>query len=264
MIHLDFQPDLRYSENYRLEPESPSARQALAVMMAYGNLPVLAQAAVQRYGYGNSNYGHGLEYPTRPERVGQVRIWYWQWCKRKGPHPTSKNPHKIKVRKYHLAENIYLAVLAGVLEAHGLHSEAATIGEIMPLAAIAVSYQPNIYSIGQYKITPFATNTHQCLMVALALHDLPRSYALAQARQGFVFDDQSLLQLENYVPAAIRRRELRYAEDGKLHWLSSSLGGEAQTTALDEALYLQVLEQLRQIHGFIPGNEVFMGREHDG
>jgi hypothetical protein len=249
MQTLYFRPLPSDSGNYQIVPESTEARSALSVILAYGSLPVVAKAALQRGEYGETNRGLGLEYPTRPDRAEHVRLWYWQWRTRKGKSPKTTNTDRLVTRKFYIAERLYLAVLVGVLECRGYSAEAQAIRATKPLAEITVEYSTDIYRPGNYKIVPYSAEASLCLHIALIQHDLEKTRQHARDNTGFVASDNSWLNFHNYYNDELRRREL--SVDGQHYtWHSGNRNFEHTTTEVNRELYLHVLEQLLYIHGF--------------
>jgi hypothetical protein len=223
--------------------------QALSVICAYKSLERVADAAIHRQGYGETDHGLGLEYPTRADRADQVRIWYWEYRTRKGPHPTCRFPYKIVTRKYHIPERLYLSVLASLLAAQGLHTESQAIQALRPLDSIDIRYTPLIYGPLQYKIEPFSSEAQHCLMVILGLHNLALTTRYANARQGFDWFEQSTLPAVPIAPTFFQRRSIQYSEDGTLTLRFYDWHQEPQVLVLNEALYRHVLEQVLLLHG---------------
>ena len=103
MVTLTFEPRIHARNNYKVSPVQDSFIESLSLMLTWPNLPQLAQLAQQRSGYGNTDWGIGLEYPVRTERADQIRFWHWTLQPGKRP----------KTRKYHRPERDYLGTLAG-------------------------------------------------------------------------------------------------------------------------------------------------------
>ncbi len=250
---LLFKPQQHSAENYLLNPLTRQAQQALGVIFSYKDLPAIAKAALEKGEYANTDYGHGLEYPTRPDRADQVRIWYWEWRDRKGQAPEGRDQtHKIIRRKFHIPERVYLGVLVGVLECNGYVEEATKIREAKPIEPIQVQYKPNIYTVGQYKIEPFSKEAHSCLGLALYLKNLEQTRELAILKTSFEYiDEEAAMYSYAYTPDEIRRREICF-EDGNIVWkyIKTANGKfEPAEQVLPEDLYLDMLEQLLFIHG---------------
>ncbi len=253
MPQLLFKPQQRSAENYLLNPLTRQAQQALGVIFSYKDLPAIAKAALEKGEYANTDYGHGLEYPTRPDRADQVRIWRWEWRDRKGQAPEGRDQtHKIIRRKFHIPERVYLGVLVGVLECNGYIKEAAKIRESKTLESIKVQYKPNIYSLEQYKLEPFSYEAHSCLGLALYPKNLEQTREMAILKTSIEYlDDQAFMNSYAYVPDQFRRCEIRF-EAGHIVWeyIKEANGKfEPAQQVLSEDLYLDILEQLFFIHG---------------
>jgi hypothetical protein len=253
MPRVLFKPNKKSAQNYVLNPLTRQAKQALGVIFSYGDLPAVAKAALTKGEYANTDYGHGLEYPTRADRADQVRIWRWEWRNRKGQTPEGHDSkHKIIRRKFHIPEKVYLGVLVGVLECNGYMQEAAKIRGVKILEPISVQYQPNIYSLGQYKLEPFSKEAHSCLGLALYLKNLEQTRELAISRTSFEYlDDEAFMNFYAYIPDEFRQREIRF-EAGNVLWkYIKEVNGKFEPTQqiLPLELYLDMLEQLLFIHG---------------
>jgi hypothetical protein len=248
MTNLIFRLNRRNSSNYQLTPSTRQTRSALAVILAYGSLPTIAKAALERGEYGETDRGLGLEYPTRPDRADQVRIWYWEWRNRKGKSPKTTNPNRLVTRKFHIPENLYLAVLVGILESRGYKQEAQTIRAAKALADVSVQYIPDPYSQDNYQLQPHSTKAQLCLHVALCQRDFERTRQHAKEQSGFTIQDESWLMFYQYRPDELLTREWRF-ENGKYTWQSIGSNFERQTSTVSETMYLHILEQLLFWHG---------------
>jgi hypothetical protein len=248
MTKLIFRPNRSNSSNYQLTPSTRQTRSALAVILAYGSLPTIAKAALERGEYGETDRGLGLEYPTRPDRADQVRIWYWEWRNRKGKSPKTSNPHRLVTRKFHIPESLYLAVLVGVLEARGYTQEAQTIRTAKALADVGVQYIPDPYSQDNYQLQPHSTEAQLCLHVALCQRDFERTRQHAQEQSGFTVQDESWLMFYQYRTDETLTRAWQF-ENGKYTWQSIGSNFERQTSTVSETMYLHILEQLLCWHG---------------
>lgn len=146
---------------YTLRPYAWTYACALGVILAWHDRSAVARFAQERYSYGNTDSGIGLEYPTSPERAGQVRVWYWQWGIKS----------KTKTRKFHIPEADYLATLAALLRAHGEEAEARTLAALQPLPFVEITCAPDRGNPGNYTITPFSYDAYHCLQLALRPSD---------------------------------------------------------------------------------------------
>ena len=155
MVTVTFSPHSPYT----LRPSVWTYACALGVILAWHDRRAVARFAQERRGYGNTDSGIGLEYPLRPERAGQVRLWYWQW------HP------KMKTRKFHIPEADYLATLAALLRAHGEEAEAEEIAALQPLPFIEITCAPDRNNPTNYTITPFSYDAYHCLQLVLRPED---------------------------------------------------------------------------------------------
>jgi hypothetical protein len=245
---LTFRPNPKNSSNYSISPSTRQTHSALAVILAYGSLPTIAKAALERGEYGETDRGLGLEYPTRTDRADQVRIWYWEWRERKGKSPKTSNPHRLVTRKFHIPESLYLAVLVGVLEARGYTQEAQAIRAAKPLADVNVQYIPHPYSQDNYQLQPHSTKAQLCLHVALCQRDLARTRQHARKQSGFAVQDESWLMFYQYRTDETLTREWRF-ENGTYTWHSVGSNFQPQTSTVSETMYLHILEQLLFWHG---------------
>jgi hypothetical protein len=247
-----FKPNIKSAENYVLNPLTRQAQQALGVICSYGDLPAIAKAALTKGEYANTDYGHGLEYPTRADRADQVRIWRWEWRNRKGQAQKGRDQtHKMIRRKFHIPEKLYLGVLVGILECNGYTQEAAEIRVAKTLEPVEVRYIPSIFSLEQYKLESFSYEAHLCLWIALCLKNLERTRELAISRIGFEDFDDAFESHYGFVPNEYRQRAMRF-EAGNIVWeFIKPTNGKFEPTqqVLPESLYLDILEQLLFIHG---------------
>ncbi|MEY4529707.1 MAG: hypothetical protein RLZZ156_428 [Deinococcota bacterium] len=248
-----FKPSPKSAENYVLHPLTRQARQALGVIFSYKDLPAIAQAALQKGEYANTDYGHGLEYPTRADRADQVRIWRWEWRDRKGKAPEGRDQtHKIIYRKWHVPERVYLGVLVGVLECNGYMTQAAKIRDAKTIEPVNVQYKPNIYNLGQYTLEPFSKEAHSCLGLALYLKNLEQTRELAISRNSFEYlDDEAFMNFYAYIPDEFKQRRIRFEPHSIILEYFGSANGKFEPTQqiLPLDLYLDMLEQLLFIHG---------------
>ncbi len=172
VVQATFQGSWRYT----LVPHHWTYLSALGTMLAWPYLSDLAGCATERRGYGNTDSGIGLEYPTRLERAGQVRVWYWDW----GTRP-------LKTRKYHIPEADYLAVLVALLRAHDRPEEADSVAALHPsLPEITVLREPDRFYIGNWTLTPFSWDAYHCLRLILETRDLEK-VATSAATQSPLF-----------------------------------------------------------------------------
>ncbi len=252
MPQLLFKPQQRSAENYLLNPLTRQAQQALGVIFSYKDLPAIAKAALEKGEYANTDYGHGLEYPTRPDRADQVRIWRWEWRDRKGQAPEGRDQtHKIIRRKFYIPEKVYLGVLVGILECNGYILEAAKIRKAKTIEPVEVQYKPNIYNLGQYKLEPFSKEAYSCLGLALHLKNLEQTRGLAISRTSFQYlDDDAFLYSYAYIPDEVKQRKIRFEAQSIIWEYFGSANGKFEPTQqiLPLDLYLDMLEQLLFIH----------------
>jgi hypothetical protein len=171
MSVLSFKPTPYNLSSYKCEPCDWMTQVSLQVILCYGSLPIVARAALARQGFGETNRGLGLEYPTRADKIGFVRWWRWDWHQRQN----ETGGYRLKTRKFHLPERIYLGVLVGVLRAHDLVEEADAIAAQMAYDDILVEFIPSIYDSSNYQIDPADRDVRVCLVDILQMGDLKRS-----------------------------------------------------------------------------------------
>lgn len=239
-----FEPSRFQHSNYRLEPEHAGARIALGLVLCMGSLELVADAAYRRVGYGNTDFGFGLDdYPTRPERAGMVRWWRWDWVEKRDAQGRGTGKHRTKVRRFHLPEATYLAVLASVLRENGWLEDAAKVAAMIPVQQlpaqpISVRFDPPLER-GNYQFTDYSREHDHCLNFILRLGlEHARELALKRAADAPGVAEWS---------AGTGRQALAYGDQGlTLHW-------DPQTqTVVSESAYLDVLEQLLALHR-LPG-----------
>ena len=176
MIAVTFQGRFPYT----ISPHRWTYPKALGTMLAWGNLKDVARFAIERRGYGNTDSGVGLDYPERPDRAGQVRIWRWDWSRR-----------KIKTRSFHLPEADYLATLVGLLRLRGMVEQAETVEALQPLPTVTVTNVPDPFYIGNYALEPFTYDAYHALRLTLELRNFDRAAEIFQAHEAVTFPDGS-------------------------------------------------------------------------
>jgi hypothetical protein len=166
---------------YTIVPRKWTYRFSLGMIERWRDLHSVVQFAQERRGYGDTDSGVGIEYPVRPERRDEIRIWRWVW-RVKG---------KIHTRKYHFPEADYLATLAALLRVKGWDEDAKKIAAIRPLPQVDILPVPDPYDFSNYSFSRWIPD----IMDVLRLIVEQESYALAMeraaTRQGFVVADGS-------------------------------------------------------------------------
>ena len=225
MIELSFVP----SYPYTIEPYKWTYRLSLGLILSWRDLNDVAEFARRRGGYGNTDSGFGLEYPTRPERAGQVRFWRWTW-RVKG---------RIKSRKYNFPEADYLATLVALLKVRGLDTQGL---ESPQLPEVRLEQTPDRYDISNYRFNQHLSyDVLQALRMILNQRDFQLAKSRAQARQGFSLEDGSRLEYQNggKIRLFLQRGHIQDIDEALyLHLLesASSLTAESLTTKLDETV----------------------------
>ena len=169
MVTIAFKPRLHGQKNYVVCPPEPSFVTSLGLMLTHPNLQQLPTLAVQRRGYGCSEFGIGIEYPKRGAHLGEVRLWQ-------------------STRTFYQPEGDYLGTLAGLMRAHDWHEEAEIVEGILPVTPVEVRYQPDIYDLFNYRLTPFSHEAHHCLSFILGQRDLTLAQERARTQTGFAID----------------------------------------------------------------------------
>lgn len=212
MVEVHFQCRFPYT----LVPPKWTYRLGLGLILMWKNLPQITRFAQERRGYGDTNSGLGLEYPTRPERVGYVRFWRWNW----------KVRGKIRTNKFYFPEADYLAALAALLRVHEKHEDAERIAAIMPLPAVELLPVPDPYDLANYSFNTYSPEIKHAHRLILEQRDFALAAKRAEAREGFTVPDGS---------------GLSYLPDGSL--LMHLAHG--RTLAISEVFYLEFLYALR-------------------
>ncbi len=211
-LTLTFAPQCGYT----IRPPKWTYRLALGLIESWPNLLQVVEFAQRRVGYGDTNSGFGLEYPTRPEKAGQLRFWRWTW----------RNNGRVKTRKYHFPEADYLAVLLALLLQRGEHAQAHALESQGPLPEVHLEPVSDPYDLSNYRFHgDFTYDAKQCLRLILDQRDFALATARAVAREGFsVADGSRLTYLDNRLIRLFLQR--------------------GHTQDVSEALYLSLLEQL--------------------
>jgi hypothetical protein len=160
MVTVTFPGSFRYT----VSPHRWTYPKALGTILAWPDLKAVARFARERRGYGNTDFGVGLNYPERPERAGQVQIWRWDW-----------NRPRIKMRSFHIPEADYLATLAGLLRARGHLEDAMSVEALQPLPEITVMGVPDPFYIGNYALEPFTYDAYHALRLILEHRDFEKA-----------------------------------------------------------------------------------------
>lgn len=128
MIRIAYHPEAPLADHYAIDPATPEIWAAVAAIRHWGALPDLAHFAVARHGYGDTDAGFGVIYPTDRDEydtqvlgehiaTGHVQIYgFW------GP------PAGYEIE---LPEATYLEVLAAVLHARGHHDDALSVTRLL-------------------------------------------------------------------------------------------------------------------------------------
>lgn len=237
---LRFEPSRFASSNYSLEPAHQAAQIALGLTLCMGSFQTVADAAYHRVGYGNTDYGFGLDdYPTRPDRAGMVRWWRWNWVEKKDVQGRGTGKHRTKTRKFHLPEATYMGVLAAVLRENGWLQDAEKVeamiaAQQLPVEKFSVRFAPPL-ARGNYQFTDYSREYDHCLSFILEL-GLERARELALKREG-----HGLGGLDSSKETS--GKFLEYGDENlTLHWNSNT------QQVVSESAYLDVLEQLLTLH----------------
>ncbi len=213
MVELSFVP----SNPYTIVPHKWTYRLALGLILSWRDLNDVADMARRRGGYGNTDSGFGLEYPTRPERAGQVRFWRWTW-------PVKG---RIKSRKYYFPEADYLATLVALLKVRGLDTQGL---ETQQLPQVRLEQTPDRYDISNYRFNQdLSYDVLQALRMILNQRDFALAKSRAQSRQGFSLEDDSRLE---------------YQANGTIRLFLQ----RGHTQDIDEDLYLHLLDSTQSLH----------------
>jgi hypothetical protein len=231
---LYFKPMPFLARNYDIEPSTSLHLSALDLVFCWGNLEQVAEFALKRQGFMNSDSGLGLEYPIRPEKAGLIRQCWWEYKPLKEPNSIGRSKYKVKIRKFYMPESIYLGALVGVLRSQGYVDLANAIDRTNIIEPVRVEYLPSIYDTFNYRFSEYSRECSDCLVMVLLLKDLLQTRALASSRQGF--EGQNRLQL-------------RYQDDATL---LLSWANDTETT-VSEFVYLEVLNRVLILHNLEPG-----------
>jgi hypothetical protein len=200
---------------YTIVPFHWTYRLSLGLIESWRNIDDMARFARERRGYGNTDSGFGLDYPTRPDRQGMVRFWRWDWRFK-----------RIKSRKFHFPEADYLATLAARLRVVGKNELAEQIALIMPLPDVQLLPKPDPYDISNYNFRNIQLCTYElrhCLRIILDQRDFDLARERIRGRTPFTLADGSWIE---------------YGEEGRLV-LHLHRGHTQETT---EDFYLSVLD----------------------
>ena len=209
MVELSFVPNCPYT----IHPHKWTYRLALGLILSWRDLNDVANFARRRGSYGNTDSGFGLEYPTRPEKIGQVRFWRWSW----------QTNGRVKYRKYHFPEADYLATLVALLKLRGLSTDGL---ETDSLPTVQLEESPDPYDLSNYGFNQeFSYDARHALRLILDQRDFVLADARAQDRQGFSVADGSRLE---------------YLDNGKIRLILQ----RGFTQEIDEVLYLHLLKSV--------------------
>jgi hypothetical protein len=167
--------------HYTIVPRKWTYRHSLGMIESWRDLGAVVRFAHERSGYGNTDSGFGIEYPTRPERRGFIRAWRWQW----------REKNKIRTRKFHYPEADYLATLAALLRVKSRHEEAATIAQIMPLPTVELLPLADPHDISNYAFTAWSAEIKHASRLIVEQESFSLAAERAAAREGFVLRDGS-------------------------------------------------------------------------
>ena len=177
VIQAIFQGSWRYT----IVPHHWTYLKALGTLLAWHQLSDLARFAQERRGYGNTNSGIGLEYPTLPARAGQVRLWHWDW-----------NQKKPKTRKFYIPESDYLATLIALLRLHNCAEEANLVAALSPsLPNVIILPEPDRFYIGNWTLTPFHWEAYHGLRLILETRDFAKVSTHATQQSTLLLPDNS-------------------------------------------------------------------------
>lgn len=216
-------PELSFSGRcpFTLVPYRWTYRLALGLIEMWRDLDAVARFALERRGYGNTDSGFGLEYPTRPDRQGMVRYWRWDWSVR-----------PLKTRKWHFPEADYLATLVARLRVAGKDELASPIVALMPLPEVTLLPHPDPYDIANYTfhcVHDFSYAFQHSLRMILDQRDFTRARERLTNRLPFTLPDGSGIE---------------YRAAGKLI-LHLHHGHQQETT---EEFYLSVLDKAEKAY----------------
>ena len=204
---------------YTLVPYRWTYRLSLGLIESWRDLDAVARFALGRCGYGNTDSGFGLEYPTRPDRQGMVRFWRWVWSSR-GPTRT---------RKWHFPEADYLAVLVARLRVVGKDAQADELAALGPLPEVVLLPQPDPYDRSNYSFSADTFELRHSTRLILEQRDFALARARATGRLPFALPDGSWIA---------------YGEGGRLT-LHLHRGYTQETT---EEAYLALLDALARAY----------------
>lgn len=179
MVELFYSLHCRYT----IVPFHWTYRLSLGLIESWRNIDDIARFARERRGYGNTDSGFGLEYPTRPDRQGMVRFWRWDWRFK-----------RIKSRKYHFPEADYLATLAARLRVVGKSELAEQISLIMPLPDVQLLPQPDPYDRANYSSRTYSYEFSHCHRIILDQRDFDLARERIRGRTPFTLADGSWIE----------------------------------------------------------------------
>lgn len=211
-LEISFAAQCRYT----IAPYRWTYRLSLGLVESWRNLDDIARFALKRVGYGNTDSGFGLEYPTREDRKGMVRFWRWDW----------RRPGRIRTRKYHFPEADYLATLAARLRVVGKDELAGPIARMMPLPDVELLPRPDPYDISNYRLhnpRQLSYELGHCQRFILDQRDFALARQRLHDRAPFILPDGSRLE---------------HGEDGRMV-LHTQRGHTQETTVV---FYLSVLD----------------------
>lgn len=226
MSRLVFKPDLQKRRSYSVQPDDQNLRRGLDIIFAWGHLNEVMKFALERRGW-HSEFGYcGVEYPTRPQREGQVRYCFkanW-WAKR--------------YRKCHAPEAEYVGLLAAIARLNGWDKWVRDLEAFVPVTPVNLRLTPDIYDIENYH--GITGQNSFCLAMILGLFNFEKAREYAQERKGFYIKPvhegihYSAHQVQ-YLPE--KRMRLRIGQ---------------QELTVRESKYLDVLDAVLKVHGLEP------------
>jgi len=215
-VELTFTPRCGYT----ICPYAWTYRLALGLIESWPDLSQVAEWALRRSGYGNTDSGFGLEYPTRPEKAGLVRFWRWEW----------RTNRRVRTRKFHFPEADYLATLVALLRIRGFQSEAEAVARtaLDALPVVQLMPSPDPYDLANYSFKEgYTHDVRQCMRLILDQRDFSLAAQRAVARKGFAVMDGSRLE---------------YLGGGKLRLYLQ----RGHTQEVSEELYVHLLENVQR------------------
>jgi hypothetical protein len=186
----------------------------LKVVLSQCDLALAAHRALERRPVPMGGVaGCGLVYPTRPDRLGFVRLL-------EGRHDPKRD--QFRVRRFHVRESLYLGVLRGALLAHDHLESARDLERLAPLEDIVVRYALDVYSLSNYTLEPFTSESLACLAHVLTWRNFDTARAMIEARTPW--------------------GGLRFETDGLC-----IPGADGARVLVSSASYLEVLEGVRAV-----------------